>query len=348
VDEVVLGWFGPGDPDHPTGGDFWRGAVLALDEANAQGGYRGRPFRLVSGWSTDPWGTGVVQVTRMVFEHGAWAILGAIDGAAAHLAEQVALKARVTLVSSGSTDKTAHMASVPWMFSCLASDEAQAPVLTEALATAAGGGSFAIAAAAEHDAHATLVELRRALFARRLTPGSLLEFDPGDSDLGPLAARLVEGGYEAIVVLAPVGAAARLVAALRGRGFPGTVIGGPTLALNAFARAAGESAEGVVVPLLWRPSAEWESFARMYENRWKEPPDHAATWSYDAVHLVVDAVRRDGLNRVRIRDAVRALAPRPGAAGTVQWNALGQNEGPVGLATWTQGRLRPVTNGERR
>ncbi len=29
VDEVVLGWFGPGDPDHPTGGDFWRGALLA-------------------------------------------------------------------------------------------------------------------------------------------------------------------------------------------------------------------------------------------------------------------------------------------------------------------------------
>jgi branched-chain amino acid transport system substrate-binding protein len=340
VNEVVLGWFGPGDPDHPVGGDFWRGAVLALDELNEGGGYRGRPFRLVSGWSTDPWGTGVVQVTRMVFDHGAWAILGAIDGAAAHLAEQVALKARVTLVSSGSTDRTAHMASVPWMFSCLPSDQAQAPVLIEALAAA--GGSFAIAAAAEHDAHATLVELRRALAARRLTPATLLEFDPVGADLDPLAARLLEGRSEAILVLAPAEAAARLVVALRRRGFTGTVIGGPTLALNAFARAAGESAEGVVVPLLWEPSAEWDSFARMYENRWREPPDHAATWSYDAVHLVAEAVRRAGLNRVRIRDEVGALAPRPGAAGTVQWDALGQNEGPVGLATWTRGRLRPV------
>lgn len=343
VEEVVLGWFGPGDPDDPTGGDFWRGAILALEELNEKGGHQGRPFRLVSGWSSNPWGTGVVQVTRMVFDRGAWAILGAIDGAAAHLAEQVALKARVTLVSSGSTDETAHMASVPWMFSCLPSDRAQAPVLAGVLTTAAAGGPFAIAAAAEHDAHAALVELRRALSARRLTPATLLEFDPRGGDLGPLAARLLTSRPEAIVVLAPAEAAARLVVALRGRGFAGALIGGPTLALNAFARRAGESAEGVVVPLLWEPSAEWDSFARVYENRWREPPDHAAAWSYDAVHLAADAVRRAGLNRVRIRDAVRALAPRPGVAGTVRWNALGQNEGPVGLAAWARGRLRPLT-----
>ncbi len=47
VDEVVLGWFGPGDPAHPEFGDFWRGAVLALEQENAAGGYRGKPFRLV-------------------------------------------------------------------------------------------------------------------------------------------------------------------------------------------------------------------------------------------------------------------------------------------------------------
>ena len=41
VDEVVLGWFGPGDPDHPDFGDLWRGATLALEQENAAGGYRG-------------------------------------------------------------------------------------------------------------------------------------------------------------------------------------------------------------------------------------------------------------------------------------------------------------------
>ena len=342
VDEVVLGWFGPGNPEHPTGGDFWRGALLALEELNGDGGYRGTPFRLQPGWSENPWGTGVVEVTKMVYEHGAWALVGAIDGAATHLAEQVALKARVTLVSSGSTDKSANMASVPWMFACLPSDEVQAPVLARAVGEADGARRFAVVAAIDHDSHAALEELRPALAARGLRPVSLIEFDPLDPDLGVLAVRLLEEGPGAMVVLAPAETAGRLVAELRRRGFAGELVGGSTLALASFGRVAGAAAEGVVAPLLWQPSPEWDSFARMYENRWREPPDHGAAQSYDAVRLVADAVRRAGLNRARIRDAVRDLAPWEGVAGIVRWDALGRNERPVGLARWRGGRLQPI------
>jgi branched-chain amino acid transport system substrate-binding protein len=349
VDEVRLGWFGPGDPDHPSGGEFWRGASLAVEELNREGGYQGKPFRLVPGWSDSPWAAGVVQVTRMAYEQHVWAILGAIDGASAHLAEQIALKAWVPLVTSGSTDGTANLASVPWFFSCLPSDERQAPRIVGALAEAAGRGSFAITAAAEHDAHAALVAVQRELGRRRLTPARLVEFDPRDPEPEALAAQLVETKARALLVLAPPGAAGRLVAELRARGFDGAVVGGATLALNAFRRAAGAAAEGVLVPRLWQPTPEWDSFVRMYENRWGEPPDHAAGQSYDAVRLAAEAVRRAGLNRARIDDALRGLVPWTGVTGVVQWDALGRNERPVGLAVWRAGRLVPVlgTRGER-
>ena len=276
----------------------------------------------------------------MVYEHGAWAIVGAIDGAATHLAEQVALKARITLVSSGSTDKTANMASVPWMFSCLPSDEVQAPVLAEAVAEGGPGAAFVIVAAADHDSHAALVELRRALAARRRRAVRLAHrvrsrrrrtsarSRPGSSKASPAAvAGPGSGRRPRPASWASSGAGAST----------GGLIGGAPLALAAFGRAAGEAAEGVVAPLLWEPSADWDSFARMYENRWGEPPDHAAAQSYDAVRLVAEATRRAGLNRARIRDAVRDIAPWRGVAGIVQWDALGRNERPVGLATWRGG-----------
>jgi branched-chain amino acid transport system substrate-binding protein len=252
----------------------------------------------------------------------------------------------VTLVSTGSTDKTAHMASVPWFFSCLPSDEAQAPVLADALEAAAGAGPFALAAAAEHDAHAALVDLRRVLSRRRVPLEVLVEFDPVREDMGPLAGRLLEGDPRAIVVLAPPGPAARLVVALRDRGYDGPLLGGAPLALSAFGRAAGAAAEGVIVPRLWEPSPAWDGFARRYESRWGEAPDHAAAWSYDAVRLVAEATRRAGLNRARIRDAVREISPWSGVAGTVRWDALGRNEGPVGLATWRGGRLQPAAESD--
>ena len=337
ADEIVLGWFGPGDPDHSSGGDYWRGAVLAAEELNATAGL---PVRLVPRWSHSPWEAGAAQVTRMVYDDDVRAVLGAVDGPSAHLAEQVALKARVTLVSSGSTDATATRAGVPWMFSCLPTDASQSGALAASLAHAA---PFAVAVAAQHDARAALRELERALAARRLQPAAVVALDVSQPDLEEAVTRLLATRPQAVVVLGPPTWAARLVGELRRGGFQGRLVGGAPLALGAFARAAGAAAEGVVVPLLWEPSPAWDAFARAYEKRWGEPPDHGAAQSYDAVRLVAEAARRVGLNRVELRDAVRGLSPWHGAAGVVRWDALGRNERPVGLATWRNGRLHPGT-----
>ena len=42
VAEVLIGYFGPHDPRDPQGGDLWCAAQLAIEEANARGGCRGR------------------------------------------------------------------------------------------------------------------------------------------------------------------------------------------------------------------------------------------------------------------------------------------------------------------
>ena len=342
VAEVVLGWFGPGDPAHPEFGDFWRGAVLALEAENAAGGYRGKPFRLVPSWSESPWAAAVVDVTRSVYERGAWAVIGGVDGTTTHLAVQIALKSHLLLLSPGSTDVSADRANVPWLFSLPPSDERHAEVIVEGLREAVAGGPFAVAAATDHDSHAALVAVRREMARRRLTPGTLVEFPADETDLGPLAARLVASDPGAVLVLASSGAAGRLVAAVRGAGFDGTILGGVTAARAAFRRAAGRAAEGVVTPLPAEAGPVWEAFAQAYEARWEEPPDDAAAHAYDAVRLAAEAVRRAGLNRALVRDAVRALMPWPGASGTVSWNARGRNERAVVLGSWRGGRLSVV------
>jgi len=339
VAEVVLGWFGPGDPDHPDVGEFWRGAVLALDQENAAGGYRGKPLRLVPSWSESPWSAAIVDVTRTVYERGAWAVIGGVDGATTHLAVQVALKSRFLLLSPGSTDASTDRANVPWLFSLPPSDERQAPVLVEALDRARAGGAFVVAAASDHDSHAALVAVRREMSKRRLTPATLVEFALSDPDVPALAARLVAAEPRAVLVLAPSRAAGRLVAALREGGFPGLILGGAPVARTAFRRAAGAAAEGVIAPLLTGHGTDREAFAHAYEERWQEAPDDAALHGYDAIRLVTEALRRSGLNRARLRDAVRALAPWSGASGSVTWNAAGRNEQPVSLGVWQQGRL---------
>ena len=354
VGEVVLGWFGPGDPDHPDFGDLWRGATLALEQENAAGGYRGKlpgtnppvlegkPFRLLPAWSESPWKAGIADLTRVVYDQQAWAVIGGVDGTTTHLAVQTALKSHFLLLSPGSTDASADHANVPWLFSLPPSDERIAPVLAAAVADAAAGGPFALVASTDHDSHAAQVALRRAFGEQRLLPATLVELAPLEADLPALAGRLLRGEPRAVVILAPSSLAGRVTAALRGAGFRGTIVGGAPAGRAAFRRAAGAAAEGVITPLLVEPGPPWEAFAQAYATRWGEPPDEAAAHGYDAVQLVAAAVRRAGLNRALIRDAVRSLAPWPGASGIVSWNALGRNDRAVALGSWADGRLRLV------
>jgi branched-chain amino acid transport system substrate-binding protein len=351
VPEVVLGWFGPGDPDHPDFGTLWRGALLALDAENAAGGYHGRPsgngdtpsqekpFRLEPVWSEKPWQAGIVDLVRLVYDRRAWAVIGGVDGTSTHLAVQVALKAHFLLLSPGSTDVSTDRANVPWLFSLPPSDEAVAPVVVEALARDAAVGGFAIAASTDHAAHAALLAFQRELGRRRLVPAALVELAPSETDVSAAVAHLVESRPRAVLVLAPARMAGGLVAALRGARFAGTILSGTTATGNAFRLAAGSAAEGVLAPRSVEPGTRWDAFAAAYEKRWGTAPDELAANGYDAVRLVVAAIRSAGLNRARIRDAVRALAPWSGAEGLVRWDALGRNQRRVGLGRWTAGQL---------
>ncbi len=340
VSEVVLGWFGPGDPDHPEFGEFWRGATLALQQENADGGYRGKPFRLEAAWSESPWKAGIRDVTRLVYDRGAWAVIGGVDGTTTHLAVQLALKSYFLLLSPGSTDVTADLANVPWLFSLPPSDERLAPVLAQAIGAAAGTGCFTVVSGTDHDSHAALVSLRRALAARRLTPAVLVELSGDRPDLPAVAARLLKPGPRAVAVLAGSRASAGMVEALRAAGYQGAIVVGASAAREAFSRAAGPAADGVRAPRwLDTSTPAWRAFADAYRQRWGTVPDWSAAQGYDAVRLVGAAIRAAGLNRPRIRDAVRALAPYVGASGLVRWNALGRNEPGVAMGIWRDGLL---------
>jgi ABC-type branched-subunit amino acid transport system substrate-binding protein len=100
-----------------------------------------------------------------------------------------------------------------------------------------------------------------------------------------------------------------------------------------------------VFPLLYEPGGRWDAFAGRFTARFGQPPDYAAGQSYDSTRLLVTAVREAGLNRARIRDAVRGLSPWRGVTGIINWDALGQNQRAVGLGTLRDGRVVPVALG---
>ncbi len=330
LEEIRIGYFGPSDPGHPEGGDLWLAAQLALEDANREGGYRGLPFQLRSCWSRDWWGTGVSQLAQMVYSENVWAIIGSIDGASTHLAEQVVAKARLPLLSPVSTDKTVNLANVPWMFSFMPGDHQIAPVLARAIADRVDDTPFVIASSTDHDSRLLVDELRVELAEHRTVPSFHLQFHP-KGELTHVVNRVKLSSIRTVVVVAGAGDSARLVRALRTKGFLGDIIGGPSFGRRAFLETAREAGDGVVFPVLASVDA---SFAERFQKRFGRAPDYAAAQTYDATRLLVEAVRQAGLNRTKIRDVLVELSPWKGVSGSVEWDPLGQNVRPVGLGRW--------------
>jgi branched-chain amino acid transport system substrate-binding protein len=117
------------------------------------------------------------------------------------------------------------------------------------------------------------------------------------------------------------------------------ILGGPRFGRRAFRESAGDAADGVVFPRLFEPGPEAAAFTAAFTKRYGVEPDYAAAHAYDAVRLLAAAVDRGGLNRARICDALRELAPWNGVTGRFQWDPLGSNERPVRLGTYRNRRI---------
>jgi branched-chain amino acid transport system substrate-binding protein len=301
--EVRIGLFGPSDPAHSEGHTIWLGASRAIEEANRGGGYHGLPFRLVSRWSDNPWRAGAAHVVQLAYEDQVWAIVGGIDGATTHLAEQVVVKARLALISPVSTDRSVNLAGVPWMFSCMPEDDLLAGALVRALA---GHKNLTVISATDHDSRAFTGELKKAMASRGLTPTYHFEFDPGK---GAEQAAARAKSAAAVVLVAGPSDSAHFLRALRTSGFSGRVYAGPWVGRL----GSLEAAEGVIFPF---------PLERVPEGF----PDYAAVYAYEATNLVIAAIRKARLNRVRIYEAIRA-------------DFLGKGARPVRLATVRDGRV---------
>ena len=348
LSEIRIGWFGPQGGTNQPGAEQWWAANLAICEANEQGGFRGLPFRLVPRWAVDPWGTGVSQLARMVYDDQPLALLGSVDSAATHLAEQVVAKANLPLLSPVSTDKSVTLAGVSWMFSCAPADDAIARVLVADLLPAVRGGTnkLALLAGTEHESRMFARELMRQLAQHGRQPDFRFDVPADALSIAEQVTALEESHAGVVIIVAGAQAGARLASAVRAKLPAIALFGSHAMGRNPFLQLAGPAAEGVRFPLLFTPSHTGPAAARFLDRFAAEhhhPPDYTAALTYDATCLLIEAIGRAGPNRARIREALTRLSPWPGIAGVISFDGTGQNTRTnIGMGTIRDGVVIPV------
>ena len=348
LESVKIGLIAPieSEFDAAIGEAMLHGATLAFEEANANGGFRDSiPFELIVRNDSGLWGTTSNTLVELAYDDEVWGIVGSVDGGNTHVALRVALKAEVPMVNTSCTDPTLTETAIPWILRCYPDDRQHGYRLAQLLIRERSYDRIAVLRSNDKYGRMGIAEFRDA--ARRLGTPILLEVrhSPGETSFGGQLERIRKIGADAVVLWTNAVDAGRIVAEMRAAGMEQPVFGNDRLVSHEFLEVAAGAADGIVATCPLDPTrgdADWHEFRSRFERRYEEAPDVFAVFTYDGTRLMLEAVRRAGLNRALIRDELAAIETYEGVAGTMQFDTTHNNLGSLSLLEVRDGEFQTL------
>lgn len=344
LDEIRIGFIAPlhDHPDQALGNRMLHGAALAIKEANAAGGYCGKPFRLLLHNDSAIWGASSNEVVKMVYDEKVWAMFGSISGDTTHIALRVTLKAETPLVNSASTDPTIPETIIPWYLADLQDDRIQGYTLARHIYTELGLKRIALLRVNDRYGRFGVIKFRDA--SRRLGHPVVIEqkFLPGSTDFRHQLRVIQDSRADGILLWTDQAPAAAILQQMQELGMKQRVFGSHRTIGDDLLKLAGSAAEGFQAVYPYDPTRadqRWQDFNLRFESEYHEKPDHFAALAYDAMQILLNAICCAGLNRGRIRDALTAIENYRGVTGEMTFDPNCKNISPMFLATVRNGSI---------
>lgn len=345
VDEVRIGFLGPVEnhPDEALGRMMLNGALLAIEEANARGGYGGKPFRLMVHNDAALWGASSNEIVKMAYDEKVWAMLGSISGDSTHIALRVSLKAEVPIVNSASTDPTIPETIVPWYLAAVQDDRMQSYTLARRIYTDLGLTRVALLRVNDRYGRFGVLKFREA--AQRLGHPVTIEqkYPPGATDFRRALGIIADSDAQAIVIWGDQAPAAAILQQMRELGMKQRVFGSFRTMGETLLSSAGAAADGMEAVFPFDPTRDdplWTNFRSRFARRFDRQPEVFSSMAFDTMNILLDAICRAGLNRGRIRDALAGLEGYKGVTGAMVFDPNSKNVVPLYLATVHAGGIR--------
>ncbi len=327
-------------PDADLGQEMIDGITLAIEQANAAGGFRGIPFETVLREDTGAWGGSANEIVAFKYQDDVLAILGSIDGANTHIALRVALKVQIPMLNTATTDPTLTETGIPWILRCMADDRQQGYALAHHIFNTCGIKKIAALRVNDRYGRMGIAEFRDA--ARRLRHPLRVElrWNRGDRDFSKQLDRIEATGAQAVVLWGNASDTAAVVREMRRRNMPQAIFGCDRLVSRRFLEEAGDAAQGVVAVATFNPNEpnpRYTKFLSAFQERFGRKPDTFAAHAFDGANILLACVQKGGINRVAVRDALHEFRRFDGVTGPIEFDTTLNDIGPVYIATVNDG-----------
>ncbi len=339
LDEVRLGFLGPleGSIIKPLGVQMMQGALLAIEEANKKGGYKGTPYRLMIHNDVGLWGAAANEVVKMDDE-GVWAWVGTIDDINSHVAIRATLKLEIPVINPGDPDPTYTETNIPWVLRNIPDDRQSSYALVKEIYSNKGYRRVAMMRANNRYGRVGTLHFNRS--ATRLGFPPIIEerFNDLETDFRPQLERIKKTSPDAILIWGNAKESGLIVKQIRELGMNMPIYGSDRMVNPEFLETAGKYAEGVVTTCQYNPTSDdprLKAFQASYKKRFGQDPNVFAAHSYDAINMIIAAIEKVGLNRALIRDILTDLKTfqgYKGVTGVVIFDGAFNNLRPIYLA----------------
>ena len=304
--EIRIGFLGPlsGSVLVPQGKQMLQGATLAMEEANKKGGYKGIPFVLMPHNDAGLWGAAANEVVKMDDEK-VWIFMGSIDDIVSHVALRAALKLEIFMLCVGDPDPTFTETNIPWMNRVIPDDRQSGYQLVTRIYKKDGHARVAVIRANNRYGRVGIKIFSEN--ATRVGHPMVIEerFNDGETDFKTQLERITVTNPDAILVWGNAKESGLILKQMREIGLKQPVYFSDRVVNPEFLTIAGPLAEGIVTTCQYNPTADntrLKAFQTNYLKRFGQEPDVFAAHAYDGMNIIVEAIRKAGLNRVLIRD----------------------------------------------
>ncbi len=343
--EIRLGFTPPLTGASAAQGSYQSKAIkLALKQINEAGGVHGKKIdlRIEDNQSTNPGALAALQ--KAVEQDKVLALVSTVKSTQI-LAISDAIKGYGVPTIIGGTNATLTRQGNPWLFRVRPDDSIAAAAIVKYIkedakltkvgilhdSDAFGTGGADLVEAGAKQAGLTVVKRER--------------YTTKDKDYTAQLLSIKNAGAQILVlyVTNPEDAAV-VLRQYRQLGSPYQFIGTPSSVERDCLNLAKEAAEGILGVTDYVPgsSPATRQYAAAYQEEYHESFDPTSAWTYDGLNILVNAIRKAGEDRAKIREALLATQGYQGVLGAFNFTPNGDGLSEVSVVRIEQGQHKLI------
>jgi len=341
AEDIRLGFTPPITGASAAEGSFQIKAIkLALKQINEAGGVNGRKIdlRMVDNQSSNPGALAALQ--KAVEQEKALALIGFVKSTQIQ-ATTDAIKSYGIPTFVGGTNVTLTRQGNPWLFRVRPDDSIAALAMIKYIKDDAKLTKVGVL----HDTDAfgaggaDLVEKYAKEYGLNLVKRE--KYTTKDKDYTAQLLSMKNAGAEVMILYAPNPEdAAVVMRQYRQLGSPFKYLGSPSSQTKDALNLAKDAAEGLLAIADFVPGQTEANlkYATDYRKEYNEEYDGLSAWTYDGLNILVNAIRKAGEDRAKIREAILATQGYQGVLGTFSFTPNGDGLSEVSVVQIEKGR----------